>query len=73
MSEAHSSHKEMNNPYKNSSLKTRRDANLSEHTLRHILHVPLNKELRHADSVKEFTFIALSHKEQLQTPIANRA
>jgi len=73
MSEAHTSQKEMNNLYKNNSLKTWRDANVSEHALRHILHVPLNKESCHAEPVNEFTFTALSHKEPLQTPIANRA
>jgi hypothetical protein len=41
--------------------------------LLHILHVPLNKELRQAEPLNEFTFTALSHKEQLQKPIANRA
>ena len=56
MSEAHSFHKEMNNPYKNSSLKIWRGAKVSEYMLRHILHVPLNKESRHAEPGNEFTF-----------------
>jgi hypothetical protein len=60
MSEEHSSHVKMNYPYKNSSLKPWRDANLSEHMLRHVLHVPLNKEFRQAEPVNEFTFTAQS-------------
>jgi len=57
MCEAHSSHKEMNNPYKTSSLKPWRDANVSEHMLRrHVLHLPLYKELRQAEPVNEFTY-----------------
>jgi hypothetical protein len=49
------------------------DADVSEHMLRQDLHVPLNKESRHAKLVNEFTFTALSHTEKLGIPIANRA
>jgi hypothetical protein len=69
MSEAHGTHKEMKNPYKNTSVKTWREVNVSGHALRHILDVLLNKELNHGEPVGEFPFISLSHIEQIPFPL----